>query len=148
MNKKYHVLLSKDEVKRVREILHDEKTSKILRNRCNVLLLSDEAAGSPPTQEEIAVRCGVSAVTVYKVSKEYATLGLETCLRRRVHKTPPNPPIVTGEKEARIIALACSEPPEGYSRWTVRLLRDKVVELGIVESIGRETIRLTLKNTT
>jgi len=75
--------------------------------------MADENVGTPPIQEEIAVRCGVSDVTVYKLVKEYATLGIETCLRRRTHKTPPNPPIVTGEKEARIIAIQC------YTIWAV-----------------------------
>lgn len=145
MNRKYHVQMSEIERKEVQKILHEGQTPKSIRKRCNVLLMADENAGMPPTQEEIAIRCGVSDVTVYKLVKEYTTLGIETCLRRRTHKTPPNPPIVTGEKEARIIALACGDPPKGYTRWTVRLLRDKVVELQIVDSIGRETIRTVLK---
>lgn len=145
MNRKYHVQMSDNERKRVQEVLQDGKTPKSIRKRCNVLLMADESAGTPPIQEEIAVRCGVSDVTVYTLVKQHATLGIEMCLRRRTHKTPPNPPIVTGEKEARIIALACGEPPKGYSQWTVRLLRDKVVELQIVDSIGRETIRNVLK---
>jgi hypothetical protein len=60
-------------------------------------------------------------------------------------ENPTNPPIVTGEKEARLIALACGTPPEGYSRWTVRLLADKAVELDIFPHISRETIRTVLK---
>jgi len=145
MNRKYHVQMDEGERKKVQEIMNEAQTPKSIRKRCNVLLMADENAGVPPTQEEIAVRCGVSDVTVYTLVKEYSTIGLERCLRRRIHKSPPNPPIVTGEKEARIVALACGEPPKGYSRWTVRLLRDRVVELQIVESIGRETIRTMLK---
>lgn len=145
MNRKYHVKLTDRERKEIQKVLNEAMTPKNIRKRCNVLLQADETAGKVPTQEEISVRCGVSDVTVYKLVKEYATQGLASCLRRRTHKTPPNPPIVTGEKEARIIALACSEPPEGYARWSIRLLRDKVVELQICESIGRETIRNTLK---
>lgn len=148
MNRKYHVELSARERAETQKALNEATTPKNIRKRCSVLLMADESVGKVPTQEEIAVRCAVSDVTVYKLVKEYATQGLTSCLRRRTHKTPPNPPIVTGEKEARIIALACSEPPDGYARWSVRLLRDKVVELQIVDAIGRETIRTTLKNTT
>jgi transposase len=145
VNRKYHVTLSENVRTEIQNILNETTTPKNIRKRCNVLLMADETAGKVPTQEEIAVRCGVSDVTVYKLVKEYATQGIATCLRRRTHKNPPNPPIVTGEKEARIIALACGEPPEGFARWSIRLLRDKVVELQIVDSIGRETIRTTLK---
>ncbi len=145
MNRKYHVELSETERHEVQKNLNEATTPKSIRKRCNVLLMADEAVGNIPTQEEIALRCGVSDVTVYKLVKGYATEGLASCLKRRTHEKPPNPPVVTGEKEARIIALACSEPPEGYARWSIRLLRDKVVELRIVDSIGRETIRTTLK---
>lgn len=145
MKQKYHVRLTAKERKTAQEIMAGEKTSKTVRKRCNVLLQADESAGKPPTQEEIAIRCGVSDVTVYTVIKEYDTQGIEYCLRKRIHAMPPNPPIVTGEKEARIVALACGEAPEGRSRWTVRLLAEKVVELGIMASVSHETIRTTLK---
>lgn len=148
MNRKYHVVLSDSERVEVQRMLNEAGTPKNIRKRCNVLLMADEAIGKIPTQEEIARRCGVSDVTVYKVIKEYDTQGLAVCLRRRVHKRPPRSPIVTGEKEARIVALACSEPPEGYARWTVRLLTEKVIALEILPSVGRETIRTTLENTT
>lgn len=145
MNRKYHVKLSTGERNSIQEIMDDQATSTIRRKRCNILLHADERAGKPPTQEEISIRCGVSDVTVYKVIKEYDTQGMEYCLRRRTHATPPNPPIVTGEKEARIVALACGSAPEGRARWTVRLLAEKVIELGIMETVSHETIRTTLK---
>lgn len=145
MNRKYHVSLSASERSEIQSVLNESSTPKNIRKRCSVLLMADETVGAIPTQEEIALRCSVSDVTVYKLVKDYDTQGLAFCLRRRIHKSPPNPPIVTGEKEARIIALACGEPPDGYARWSIRLLRDKVVELQIVDSIGRETIRTTLK---
>lgn len=145
MNRKYHINLTKEEREDVQKVLNGRTTPTSIRKRCNVILMADEAIGKTPIHKEIAARCSVSEVTVYQLVKKYATQGLAECLRRRKHKTPPNPPIVTGEKEARIIALACGEPPEGYARWSIRLLRDKVVELQICESIGRETIRTTLK---
>lgn len=64
--------------------------------------MADESVGKPPIHEQIAVRCGVSDVTVYKTVKEYQTQGLSICLRKLIHKTPPRAPIVTSEIEARI----------------------------------------------
>ena len=145
MEKKHHVKLNDQERAHIEKMMNVAKTPKTLKKRCQVLLLADEVAGKPPSYEEIAARCGVSDVTVWKTARDYCQQGIEVCLRYRSHKEPPRKPIVTGEKEARIVALACGEPPEGYARWSVRLLRDKVVELQIVDAIGRETIRSTLK---
>jgi len=145
MNKKYHVKLSDIERGYVQEILTNAKTPKTFRKRCNIILLLDENAGVPATQEEIAKRVGVSDATIYNTLKEYNDCGLEYALHYNKPKEPPVSPMVTGEKEARIIALACSEPPAGFSRWTVRLLTERVIELEIMESVSRETIRTTLK---
>ena len=120
-------------------------TPKTLKKRCEILLLADEKAGQPMPQEEIAYRSGASDVTVYQTIKDFHLYGLAYVLRRRKHKEPPRKPIVTGEKEARLIALACAEPPEGFSRWTVRLLTEKVVEMSILPCVSRETVRRTLK---
>lgn len=145
MYKKHHVVLSEGERKEIMKVSETADTPKTIRRRCNVLLLSDEAAGNPIKQEEITVRCGVSDVTVYQTAKDYCLYGLEYVLRRRTHSEPPRKPIVTGEKEARIVALACGEAPEGYARWTVRLLTEKVLELEILPNGSRETVRRTLK---
>ena len=145
MNKKYHVRMSEEERARVMEVQTKAATPVSIRKRCNILLMADESVGKPSNQKEIAKRCGVSDVTVFKVVKGYALEGLDYSLRRREHQSPPNPPIVTGEKEARIVTLACGAPPEGFSRWTVRLLRQKVIELSIMPQVSRETIRRTLK---
>ena len=145
MNQIYHVRLEPEERRAIQEICDEEGTPKSIRKRCKVLLNADENAGQPPTQKEISIRCGVSETTVGEVCKNFDTQGMDYCLRRRKHATPPNPPIVTGEKEARIVALACGEAPAGRSRWTVRLLTEKVVELGIMDKVSHETIRNTLK---
>lgn len=145
MNKKYRVKLSEEDRREVLAVSESERTPKSVRKRCNVLLAADETVGQPANHEEIAMRCGVSPATVYNVVRDYSTWGLSYALRRREHKEPPRKRIVTGEQEARIVALACGEAPNGHARWSIRLLREKVVELEIVESIGRETIRTTLK---
>jgi len=145
MNKKYRVKLSEGERREVLAATDGEGKPKSIRKRCSVLLLADETVGKPANHEEIAKRCGVSSATVYNVVREYHTQGMAYVLRRRKHEEPPRKRILTGEQEARIVALACGEAPDGHARWSIRLLREKVVELEIVESIGRETIRTTLK---
>jgi hypothetical protein len=85
--------------------------------------------------------------TVQTVRTEYAEKGLDVALYRKKRMTPPVPAKVDGELEAHIIALCCSKPPTGYSKWSVRLWADKCVELGYVESISHMTISRTLKKT-
>ena len=75
----------------------------------------------------------------------YCEKGLEATINRKKRETPPVPAKVTGEVEAHVAALACSEPPEGYSKWTLRLLADKTVELGYIDSISHVTISTILK---
>lgn len=145
MNKKYIVKLNEAQRKQIFEVIDNEKTSSKVRRRCNVLLLLDESTRKPMTHEEIATRYETTTVTVGTTAKDFCTGGLGYALRARVHKKPPNAPIVNGEAEARIIALACGQPPDGYSRWTIHLLTKRIVELEIVERIGRETVRRTLK---
>jgi len=98
-----------------------------------------------PTIKSIAAKCGVTPGTVYAVEKQYAEEGLAATLMRKKRESPPIKPIITGDTEARIIALACSEPPEGRARWTLRLLESKVVELGIAEKVSDNTIGRMLK---
>jgi transposase len=144
MNQKYIVSLSPHDRHQIQEIAPLKTSSKTIKNRANVLLLADHSAGKPMGQKEMAVRCGVSDVTVYHTIKDFCTHGIEYTLKFKRTKAT-NPPIVTGEVEARIIALACSEPPAGFSRWTLRLLTHKVVELKILDTVSKETIRTTLK---
>jgi transposase len=144
MNKKYVVALTPSERKRIQCTANDKTVSTTIRKRANILLLADENAGKPMKQEEIAVRCGVSGVTVFHTLKDYCTRGSEYTLKFKRTKAT-NPPIVTGETEARIIALACGEPPQGFRRWTVRLLTERIVEMNILEHVSRETVRGTLK---
>ena len=81
------------------------------------------------------------------VRTSYCEKGLAATLARKKRETPPVPAKVTGDVEARIIALACGSPPEGYAKWTLRLLADKTVELGYVEDISHVTVSRILKKT-
>jgi transposase len=96
--------------------------------------------------EAICEAYDVSSLTVYNVRKKYDEGGLERAILRkkpeRVYERR-----LDGEGEAHLIALACSEPPEGYQRWSLRLLQDRIIRLEIVENISHETIRQTLKKT-
>lgn len=145
MKRKYTVRLSEAERRHAQEVLNGPETAPRYRKRANVLLMEDESKGKPMTQEAIAARCGVSDVTVYHTIQDYCQRGIEYALHFQKPAKQPHPPMITGEKEARIIALACGEPPKGFSRWTVRLLTEKVVEQSILPEVSRETIRRTLK---
>lgn len=148
---KYEVKLTNEEKAQIQEILnkgiHPAKKVK----RVKVLLGLDNMARCrlgrkfKPTLSTIAVNCGVSVTTVHNISKQYNEQGLEATITRKKRKTPPHQPIATGEVEAGIIALACSDPPKGHSRWTLRLLEKKVVELGITPHISDSTISRLLK---
>jgi len=144
MNQKYIISLTPHERKKVLSISTSPTSSKSIKKRACILLLADNSAGKPMTQKEMSVRCGVSDVTVHHTIKDFCTHGLGYTLKFKRTKAT-NPPIVTGDIEARIIALACSPPPTGFSNWTLQLLTDRVVELKIIDTISKETIRKTLK---
>ena len=145
MRKKYMVKLTLVERRYAQEMVSSQTISKSCKRRANVLLMRDECVGRPAVQEEVAKRCGVSDVTVYHTIRDYCEHGIEYALTFKKPANPSRPAIVGGESEARIIALACGEAPKGFSKWTVRLLTEKVVELSILPCVSRETVRRTLK---
>jgi hypothetical protein len=145
MAKKYRIRLSEAERKYTHGVQEDVTKSKTIRKRAEIVLLSDESVGKPMTQEQIGLRAGVTGITVLNTIKRVCDNGLERTLEYKKRTEPPRPGIVTGEIEARIVATACGEPPKGYSRWTVRLLTEKVLELSILTEGSRETVRRTLK---
>lgn len=122
--------------------------------RARILLELDEndpgrlERGEPvPTQEVVAQRAGVHVDTVVKTSKVYAERGgdVEATISRKKRLTPPVEPKVTGEVEARLIALACSAPPEGHARWSLRLLEKHVALVDDIPDLDHSTIGKTLK---
>jgi len=141
---KYEVRLSDEERRKIQGVANGKDTSLTRRKRANILLLADINAGKPMTQAEICVRCGVSNVTVFNVLRDYCAKGQEEVLTYK-RTTPNKPPIVTGDVEARIVALACGAAPEGRTRWTLQLLTEKIIELNILETVSDETVRMTLK---
>ena len=143
--KKYRVRLTDEERSVLGKVVRTGKHAAQKIARAKLLLSLDETQGPVGSQAEIAEKCGSSTALIYQVSRQYVEEGLRAALERKKRETPPIPSIVTGEVEARIIALCCSEPPTGYSRWTLRLLEEKTVELGIVEAISDNTIGRLLK---
>ena len=122
----------------------NSKASKI--RHAHILLKADKN-GPGWTDKQIAEAFSCHYQTVYNVRRRFVESGLSVALDRVQRKTPPCPRKLDGEAEARLIALSCSEPPQGYSRWSLRLLASELVKLEIVESICPETVRQTLKKT-
>jgi len=118
-----------------------------LVNRAKIILGLDESGGrNKETQTVIADRVGVSRQTVNDAKDDFLAAGsVEKFLQRKKRETPPVAPKVTGELEAHIIALACGEVPEGHAKWTLRLLADKCIKLGYVDSISHMTVSRLLK---
>jgi transposase len=144
--KKYVVTLSKEERDTLRELTFKgtHKSQKILN--AQILLGCDEGAFQTErsTNEEIARVLGTSMRKIDRVKKRFVMEGMEAALTKkkgsRVYKKKTD-----GDFEAHLIALSCSEPPEGFSRWSLRMLSDKVVELGYIDSISHEAVRGILK---
>jgi transposase len=142
---KYKVTLTKEEREELESIIHKGKhTSQRFRN-AYVLLNCDEGEYSDKvTNTEISKILKVGMRTIDRIKKRFIEEGFDAVLERKP-STREYERKADGDFEARLIALSCSEPPEGFSRWSLRLLADKVVELQIVDSISYETVRSVLK---
>lgn len=144
----YHVKLTDSERKRLTRLVENGTAPAKTILHANILLAADELHNQEHYNEkQIAKMYSVHFQTVHSVRKTFSQEGLETALGRKKRKTPPVPSKLTGELEAKIIALSCSEPPAGYSRWTLRLLADKSVELNYIDSISHVTVGSILKKT-
>ena len=148
MKKKYVVELDGEERERLLKLIRAGEAPARMLNRARVLLKADTTGKGPAlTDPEIAGMLETSAATVGRVRERFCRQGFDAALERsvpdRVYKRT-----LDGRAEAHLIALACSEAPGGRDRWSMRLLADKAVELGIVEeSVSHETVRKTLKKT-
>ena len=113
--------------------------------KARILLLTDYSQGAHRTDQDIASALRVSMPTIWRVRKRCVEEGLEAALHDRAR--PGRPPKITGEIEAQITVLACSDPPPGHAKWSLRLLADKTVELGYLDSISHVAISNRLKKT-
>ena len=146
--KKYLVTLTADEREYLAGLLSAGKRSALTLARVRILLKADQADGGPAWEDARiaeALDCGVR--TVERVRQRFVERGVEEALGRKPQQRPSRERKLDGRAEARLIALACSEPPDGRAGWTLQLLADRLVELKIVDSVCDETVRRTLKKT-
>jgi transposase len=146
--KKYIVRLSREERKSLKSLVSSGKGPARMFTRARILLKADVGESGPGwPDEKIAEALDVTIQTIERVRKQLVEEGLEAVLSRRTYVQKVSRKKLDGDAEAHLIALACSETPEGYTRWSLRLLADRMVELGYVESISHEAVRRVLKKT-
>ena len=146
--KRYPVRLDRDQRDYLIDLTSSGTESARKLTRARILLKADEGEFGPAyADKEIKEAVEVSIPTIERTRKTFALEGLAAALTPKKRLKPPRPQKFDGEKEAHLIALVCSEPPEGASRWTLRLLAEKMVELNHFSTVSHETIRRTLKKT-
>ncbi|MDR1140104.1 MAG: helix-turn-helix domain-containing protein [Planctomycetaceae bacterium] len=146
MEKIYIVRLSESERVQLFELVTKLKGSSQKVRRANILLKAD-VDGPNWTDHDIAEAFFCTRQCVENLRKRFVTEGFEVALNSKPREFPPRRKVLGGRQEAALIALRLSETPKGYNGWTVRLLAEKVVELGIVQSVSRTTVHRTLKKT-
>jgi transposase len=141
MRKLHVVKLKPEERARLQEMTRRGAVKVRSLHRAEALLLSDDGM----KDERIAERVGISVSTVERTRRRYLQAGLDAALTEKPR--PGAEPRLDAKAQAYLVALACSDPPEGRDTWTMQLLADRLVELGYVESVSDETVRRTLKKT-
>jgi transposase len=143
--KKYLVTLTEDERAALGQRVRSGRGPARELTRARILLKADGGPAWPDAR--IAEAVEVSVATVERVRQRFVEQGLEAALGRKKQDRPSRPRKLDGRAEARLIALACSAPPEGRQEWTMQLLADKLVELRVVDAVCDETVRRALKKT-
>jgi transposase len=146
--KKYIVRLSREERSTLKKLLTSGRGSGRMFTRIRILLKADQGdEGLAWSDEKISGSFDVTVQTIERVRKQLVEEGLEAVLSRHPYTQKRSRKKIDGDVEAHLIALCCSDPPTGRVRWTLRLLADRIVELGYVDSISYEAVRQTLKKT-
>ncbi|MCY2953630.1 MAG: helix-turn-helix domain-containing protein [Planctomycetota bacterium] len=143
MNKRYGVRLSANQRRQVEQLVKVAKVAGYNLPHANMLLMAD-ADGPAMTDPQISKALGVSVAQMENLRRRLVEEGLHACLSRRPQERPSIEPIFDGEKEDRLIAMACGKPPEAYGQWSLRLLADRALELKIVASTSHEAVRRVL----
>jgi hypothetical protein len=144
---KYTVILTEEDRAYLRTVIGQGTAPARLLTHARILLKADQGESGPAwTDEAIAGALEIHPATVGRVRRTYVEQGLEAALQR---KSPDRtyPRVLDGAAEARLVAVACSDPPVGRTRWSLRLLADELVRLEVVDSISHETIRRTFEQT-
>ena len=145
MRRKYRILLTSEQREELTRLISRGQSSARTLTRARVLLKADEAEGSPAwTNAAIAEALEVDDLTITRIRKRFVERGLVGALHRK-EQARRKAPALDGAQEAQLIALACTPAPEGRSRWGLRLLASRMVELGHVETVSHETVRQVLK---
>lgn len=144
---KYKVALTAEERAGLERLVAVGKTAARKLTHARILLLADTGR-EEQTDERIAGALGTSVLTISRVRQRFVTQGLEAALNHRPQPPRPDKVKIKGDVEQQLIHLACSDPPQGRCRWTLCLLADQMVALGMVTSVSPETVRRALKKTT
>jgi transposase len=146
--KKYKVTLTAEERNSLQELINTGKAAAKKLLHARILLKTDASPQGPAwTDDCIAEAFEVHPTMAQRLRERFVEQGLEAALGRKKQDRPSRQRTLDGKAEAHLVALACSAPPQGRIRWTLRLLADKLVELEIVETVSTETVRRTLKKT-
>ena len=145
MPKQYRVQLSEAERQQLQQLVASGSAAARVFTHAHILLKADESPGGPAwTDAQIVQALEISGMTAWRVRKRYVEGGMAAALERKVQQNRRKRRL-DGAAEAHLIALACGPAPEGRARWTVRLLADKLVELGHAEELSHDTVWRTLK---
>jgi len=148
MSPRYRVTLTHEERKELETLTKRGKTHAKRFVQARALLLCDAGDNGPAWKvEDVAEALGITSRTIEHLKKRFVESGLEAAMERKSRDKPPRDIKFDGAFEARLIALACTDAPEGHTRWTIRLLADKAVELNFAESVSPMTVQRTLKKT-
>jgi hypothetical protein len=145
--KKYKVTLSQEEVEELSSMTtKGKRAARVLKSALILLNVDEGEHGPAKTDEEVAGVLQVTVQTIENIRKRFVLDGFETALYGRPRQRSYDRKM-DGDAEAHLVALSCSKPPKGFSRWSLRLLADKMVELNYVEAVSHETVRQVLKKT-
>jgi hypothetical protein len=145
---KYRVSLTAEERAGLERLVSVGKAAARKLTHARILLLADTTPGGQCSDDQVVAALGVGLCTVGRVRKRLVTEGLQQAIDPRPQPLRPDKIKVKGDAEQKLVRLACSDPPQGRCRWTLQLLADEMVVLGLADAISTETVRQALKKTT
>ena len=147
--KKHHIKIEADEREKLARLAGSQKAAALKVQRAKAMLAMDCGENGPAQSDPQAAKIsGLSVRSLERLRQRVCEVGPLEALERKPRLSPPVAPKVTGEVEARMVQIACSQAPEDCARWTMKLIAERLIELEVVESISSETVRTTLKKTT
>ncbi len=144
-NQKYTIKLTPQEQTKLEKITQSKTTKPLTKQHAKILLTLNENNPNHLTIKQTAKKCKLHPENIYKLRKQCALHGIDKAIHRKKRQTPPIKPKITGDIEAHIIATACSQPPNGRTAWTLKLIANKIVLDGKLESVSDVTVMRVLK---